>query len=108
MKLKQQLLNEFWNELQTMEKHTDRLLVSAELKEKLNKEWMLEQDILTVIDTCEQSGKKLSDRDAGTFSGHMAVGNMTYWVEYRPMNNGQYELVNAYCHRMKIEEMKNG
>lgn len=105
LKLKQQMLREFWNEDDIMEKPLDKLLIPAELKEKLNKEWMLEQDILTVIGNCEQSGKKLFDPEAGTFSGHMTVGNMTYWVEYRLMQEGRFELVNAYCHRMKIEEV---
>ena len=29
---------------------------------------------------------------------------MTYWVEYRPAAGGGWELVNAYSHRMVIEE----
>jgi len=31
------------------------------------------------------------------------IGNMTYWVEYHSKDDG-YELLNAYSHRMKIEE----
>jgi len=105
LKLKKKLLNEFWNENAIMENPIDKLFVSAELREKLNKEWMLEQDILIVIGNCEQSGEKLFDPEAGTFSGHMNVGNMTYWVEYRLTQDKVFELVNAYCHRMKIEEV---
>ena len=99
------LLNEFWKEEKTMEKPQERLLVTVELKEKLNKAWMPEQDILSVIENCENSMSKLLDPETGTFSGHGTVGNMTYWVEYRPLQNGLFELVNAYCHRMKIEEV---
>jgi len=105
LELKQMLLNEFWKEEKTMEKPQERLLVTVELKEKLNKAWMPEQDILSVIENCENSMSKLLDPEKGTFSGHGTVGNMTYWVEYRPLQNGLFELVNAYCHRMKIEEV---
>ena len=102
--LKHQLLKEFWKETIIMEKPVKELYISQELKEKLNKESILETDIYTVIEHCEQSGRKLFDPDAGTFSGHMQIGNMTYWVEYRAKQEHGFELINAYCHRMKIEE----
>ena len=66
-----------------MEKTDKEFIISKELKEKLNKELMLENDIYDVIKNCEQSGTKVYDPEAGTFSGHMQIGKMTYWVEYR-------------------------
>ncbi len=104
LQLKYQVLKEFWKETVKMGKKTEGLFVSRELKEKLNKEFILEADVYTVIENCEQSGKKLFDPDTGTFSGHMQIGNMTYWVEYCVSGSG-FELINAYCHRMKIEEV---
>jgi hypothetical protein len=104
IQLQHQLLKEFWKEISIMENPEKGLLISHELKEKLNKAMILETDIYTVIDHCEKSGSKLYDSDAETFSGHMQIGNMTYWVEYRIKENSGFELVNAYCHRMKIVE----
>ncbi|MGD0340964.1 MAG: pyridine nucleotide-disulfide oxidoreductase/dicluster-binding protein, partial [Bacteroidales bacterium] len=105
LRLKHQVLKEFWKETSKMEKPAKELFISGELKKKLNKELILETDIYTVIKNCEQSGKKLFDPDAGTFSGHMQIGKMTYWVEYRVRKDSGYELINAYSHRMKIEEV---
>ncbi|MFZ4462989.1 MAG: pyridine nucleotide-disulfide oxidoreductase/dicluster-binding protein [Bacteroidales bacterium] len=102
--LKQLVLNEFWKENIIMEKPETKLYISTELKEKFNKELILETDIYTVIEYCEQNGKKLFDPNAKTFSGYLQIGNMTYWVEYRAKQEFGFEVVNAYCHRMKIEE----
>jgi len=102
--LKQQLLKEYWNETFLMENNKKQLIISPELREKLNKEMILETDIFTVIEYCEQSGQKLLDSEAGTYAGHRQIGNMTFWVEYRIMQDGSYELLKGYCHRMKIED----
>jgi hypothetical protein len=102
--LKNQLLKDFWKETVTMGKNEKDLVISRELKEKLNKEFILETDIYTVIEHCEQSGLKLFDPETGTFSGYLQIGNMTYWVEYFVKQDNGFELKNAYCHRMKIEE----
>jgi Fe-S oxidoreductase len=102
--LKQMLLQEFWNETISMKKKEKQLLIPQELKVKLDKNLILETDIYTVIEHCEQSGRKISDLNKGTFTGYMQIGNTTYWVEYRIPGENQYELVNSYCHRMKIVE----
>jgi Fe-S oxidoreductase len=103
--LKKQVLTEFWKENEIMEKPGYRLLISQELKEKLNKALILESDMLSVIEYCEQSGIKLYDPENETFSGHRMIGKMTFWVEYRIKEGFGFELINAYGHRMKIEEI---
>ncbi len=102
--LKKQLLNEIWKEEITLEDHGKRLEISLELKDKLHKNYILESDLLQVIEYCEQSNRKLFDPDKQTFTGYHQVGNMTYWVEYKLKGGDVYELINGYCHRMKIEE----
>ena len=87
-----------------MEAPKRKLVVSDPLKEKLNKGMILESDLLTVIENCESQGTKLFDPVKGTFSGHIMIGNMTFWVEYSINPENDFELVNGYCHRMKIEE----
>lgn len=87
-----------------MEKEKIKLSVSPGLKEKLDRDLILETDLMTVINHCESTGSKLFDPEKGTFTGHLQVGNMTFWVEYRVKGDNEFELVNCYSHRMKIED----
>ncbi len=103
MALKRQVLKEFWNETAAMEEPRMKLMISPELRQKLDRELLLETDIATVIEACENSGKKVLDPATGTFSGHLLLGHMTYWAEYRPLPGQEFELINAYGHRMTIE-----
>lgn len=102
--LKAQLLHEYENQVFNMEKKESKLTLPSGLREKLDRCMILESDILTVIEACEQTGEKVIDPVTGTFTGHLRIGNMTFWAEYRVMDDGRYELVNSYSHRMKIEE----
>lgn len=105
VKLKQQALGEFWKEEFKMEQNERKitLIISTQLKQKLSSEMILETDIRTVIEHCESSGRKVLDPESGHFSGHLQIGNMTYWAEYIPVET-DFELVNAYSHRMSIDE----
>jgi hypothetical protein len=102
--LKQQLLNEFWKEEFDMADHGKHLEINQELREKLHKNYILESDLLEVIKYCEENNQKLYDPEKETFTGYHQIGNMTYWVEYKVKAGEVYELINGYCHRMKIEE----
>ncbi len=102
--LRQQVLKEYWNEEIDMKKEEIIIKISRELKEKLNNKFILESDVYKVITECEQSGNKIFDPEKETFTGYRQIGNMTIWTEYRVQEEGRFELVNAYCHRMKIED----
>ncbi len=102
--LKTQLLEEVWGE-KTMEKKPQsriKLKIGPEMRAKLDRERILEEEIIDVVDFCETTGRKIALIDHGTFSGYRKIGHMTYWVEYRKMEEG-FELVNAYGHRMSID-----
>ena len=101
--LKRSLLKEFWNkELQTGKNESGiKLHIGNELKKKLNKELILEQTVMAVVEYCEKSGDKVIDTESGHFFGYLQIGYFTYWVEYQLVPEG-LELVNAYCHRMQI------
>jgi Fe-S oxidoreductase len=102
--LKQQVLGEFWmDEIQMEEKPAFNLVASLEVRRKISDDMILEADIVSVIEHCESSGRKILDPNSGHFIGHLQVGNMTCWAEYAPVENG-FELFNAYSHRMSIEE----
>jgi hypothetical protein len=75
--------------------------ISIELKNKLKTALILEQEVYRVIEYCEKSGNKLFDPDTGCFTGHLQIGMITYWAEYK--NTGdRFVLRNVYAHRMRI------
>ena len=79
------------------------LHITPHLRQKLDDAMILETEVEAVIEHCESTGKKVFDPDSATFSGHLQIGNITYWVEYSLADN-EINLINAYCHRMSIEE----
>jgi len=111
MDLKRMILKEFWNKEMTMEQMDGhiKLVINPKLKKKLNDELLLETDALAVVEHCEKSGRKTIAPVTGHSFGYMEVGNLTFWVEYRQVEE-VFELINAYSHRMKIEleEVWNG
>ncbi|MDY0201287.1 MAG: FAD-dependent oxidoreductase [Tenuifilaceae bacterium] len=102
--LRQQVLSEFWNEQFTIKNEDMVIQIPEKLKEKLSNEYILESDIQKVIAECEQSGNKIYDPAKDIYTGYMQIGNMTIWAVYRTTKEANYELINAYCHRMKIED----
>ncbi len=105
VRLQRQSLNEFWKDQVEMEQGPSKinLRIAPQLKLKLDREMILETDIEAVVEYCESSGRKVLDPESGHFSGHLQIGQMTFWAEYRAMGEG-FELINAYGHRMGIEE----
>ncbi len=104
LSLKQQMLNEFWNEQFTLKTEDMVIQIPEKLKEKLNNEYILESDIQRVINECEQSGSKIYNPEKDIYTGYMQIGNMTIWAVYRIIDKDNFELINAYGHRMKIED----
>ena len=100
--LKQLLLNDFFKEEVSMSKSKLKLLLSEEMAEKLNRDFILLEDVEAVILHCEASGEKAMD-ESGLFFGHLQIGHMTFWAEYRVTEDG-FLLENAYCHRMSLGE----
>jgi Fe-S oxidoreductase len=101
--LKRRLLEEYWEEKKEMKPESAVISMTPELRRKLSDGLILEQDIAKVIESCESSGRKIYDQRTGNFSGHLKIGNMTFWTEYRKSTEGTFELINAYGHRMSIE-----
>ncbi len=80
-----------------------RIALSDVLAEKLDHDYLLLDDVRAVIDAAESGGRKIRDPQRKSFMAHAMVGRLTVWVEYRVRDEG-YELLNAYAHRMRIEE----
>ena len=80
------------------------LEMTDDVRQKLSSEYILESEVADVVGFCERTGRTLHDTKYDTFIGYRKIGNLTYWVEYRPTGTpGTYELLNAYTHRMEIE-----
>lgn len=88
---------------QNMKENTLEIVIAPELLDKMDRELILKEDAEEVIRRCEENGEKLLDPATGNFVVHQQLGVMTYWVVYRPEDNG-FRLVNIYAHRMKIED----
>lgn len=81
------------------------LLISPELLKKMDQHYLLREDVESVVDACERTGKYLLNEEKGTRLGHAMAGRLTIWAEYRNLENCR-ELVNVYAHRMQIVEGK--
>ncbi|HWQ79471.1 MAG TPA: FAD-dependent oxidoreductase [Anaerovoracaceae bacterium] len=102
--VKNRLLKLFWGEDMEIERSDYEgisLLLSDELKDKLEKESILLEEIQQVIHHAETTGYKMLNHGNGNFIAHLQIGFITYWVEYQHRKN-RYELMNAYSHRMQI------
>ncbi len=109
--LKKNLLKEVWSEdiMEEMPKTDIKLVIGPEMRAKLDKEKIFEDEIAQVIEFCERTGRKVENLEKGSFTGYKVIGNNTYWAEYRKEGD-EYHLLNAYFHRMKInlEAVWNG
>lgn len=104
IRLKQRLLKEIWGEESEMKSYESKytLLMGDEVREKVNKQKILEEDICDVIEHAETTGRKTLIPNTGHYKAYKEIGHITCWVEYAPFEHG-YEIYNLYTHRMKIE-----
>ncbi len=79
------------------------LTIPEEVREKMDRDRLLEEDALAVIEECEATGQKVIDSASGHIFGSGQVGQMTQWVEYELTPKG-FLLHKTYSHRMKIEK----
>ncbi|MGI6006218.1 MAG: pyridine nucleotide-disulfide oxidoreductase/dicluster-binding protein [Ruminococcus sp.] len=98
--LKQRLLEQVWME-KTAKEECMKLVYSQKTGDMLEQRKILESDIRTVLNWAE-NGHRIRDEKKKCFIGHRQAGNVTFWVYYRPCRSGEYEILNAYSHRMTI------
>lgn len=110
LEVKARLLKEYWNEeAPPVEKSPVNLIMSDEIKAALSRDHVLEEDIANTVAYCEQTGRKITDPEKGTFIGHCKVGVLTCWAEYKPTAEPDtFEVVAAYNHRMSIIGEEDG
>ena len=110
--LRRQALSEFWGEEAVEmrgtemgeEPHENMILHMDEaLRQKLEDELSLVEDIRRTIIRCETSGRTIKDEVTGNLHGYAVVGRVTCWAEYQKLAENEYLLLNAYTHRMSID-----
>ncbi len=84
-----------------------RVSISDELLSRMYDERILEDDVYKTIEYCEATGNAAYDPGRDLHIGHLRIGTITYWVEYRKSAEG-YAVTNVYSHRMEIVERRVG
>lgn len=107
--LKHDLLKEVWEEESMMiSNELVKLKIPEDILKKMDAELISEDEVQEVIYDCEKRGDKLVNEDNQTMVAHKKIGNITYWVEYRPdLDNPDrvyFSIFNVYCHRIVIED----
>lgn len=84
-----------------------QMVFTREIRDKIEWQHILEEEVAQVVDHCERTGKKVIDPATGRFTGHKTLGLMTCWVEYA--TEGDVAIIhNVYSHRMTIEDNPQG
>ena len=78
------------------------LHMTPDVAQKLSADLILDEELCQVISASEKTGRVLMDAGSGHQIAHWKIGYLTCWVEYAPLDNGEYEIYNAYTHRMMI------
>ena len=102
-RLKERLLKEIWREGfdGTVPHREIRLKMSPEVRERLDRRRILEEDVQKVIHHAEESGDRFLNPLTGRYKASLKPYKTTFWVEYTPGADG-YEIHNAYAHRMEV------
>jgi hypothetical protein len=84
-----------------------KLHMTNTVAQKISSDLILEEDLIQVVLQSEKSGRLLLNPETGHLVGHWKIGYLTYWAEFSRCGEGEYEIHNAYTHRMTIkhEEM---
>ncbi len=72
------------------------------LREELDRQLIIEDDLKEAIWMAEASGDKFINDAEGVCQCSMVKPALTYWVQYKKNGPLLYEVRNAYCHRIKF------
>ncbi len=80
-----------------------QLILSDEIKEKMEQNFILEEDLIVTISYAENTGRMVYLPEKDCFAAHYQPKIITYWVEYRKEKDGGYRILNTYSHRIQLE-----
>jgi Fe-S oxidoreductase len=101
--LRQTLLRNLWGEAtETVQPYPSvNLIISEDVRERLEKRRILDEDLQRVIHESQNAGRGLVHAGTGHLKGCSRPHRATIWVEYSPAPGG-YVIHNAYSHRMSV------
>jgi len=106
VELKKTLLKDIWGEepAETVKEHEGlSLIISDEVRKKLEERLILEDNIKEVIYEAEKTGKKTVNPKTEYFTAYKKIGIVTYWVKYERAGE-LFCIHSAYSHRIQIVE----
>lgn len=102
-RLKASLLKKWGEEYIDRRESRLDIVLSEEMKDIMEKRWILFQDVEQVVEKAEATGEKFSNPRNGHYLARMVIKNVTYWVEYEKEDQS-YVIYDAYNHRMEVVE----
>jgi hypothetical protein len=79
------------------------LIIPDDLVETMDAKLITEADAKEAIWSAETSGDKFYNESDGVCLGSLIRPVITYWVKYREVAPRTFEVLSAYCHRMRFE-----
>lgn len=80
------------------------LAIPEEMREKLERMLILEEQVYETLEQAEDTKEKFLDREAGLYYASRRFRNMTVWISYREDQEGGFTLEDVYRHRVEIKE----
>ncbi len=80
------------------------LIIGDELQKDMDMKLISAADLKEAIWRAETSGDKFVDESDDLCTCSLVKSVITYWVEYREIAPGTYEVSGAYYHRMRYEQ----
>ncbi len=102
-RLKRQLLKNVWGEDMPEQAAYEaiQLIMSDELREKLDQRLILVEDVQRVLEYAQRTGRRLFNQQTQRYLAYYKPTAVTYWVEYVPQGEA-FLIFNAYSHRMEV------
>ena len=104
-RLKADMCKAFWGEtLEEVFTPYGSLSISEAIEKKMSSGYIVADDILAAILQAEGDGRVVYDPETRIRTAHLRVGARTFWAQYIKEEDSRFELVNAYSHRLNIED----
>lgn len=103
IELKKHLLYNIWGENFEIKrkKYDVKLKINEEVYDKMDRLHISEEDVYDVAEYCEKNNEKIIDIETGIYTGHLQIGIITYWIQYKK-NYDYSEVINVYSHRIQL------
>lgn len=100
--LKRRLLANVWGQAVPAPDWRETLLLSSDVEDLLEDRYIRPEEVLQVVARSEETGRRFEEAETGRRLAALALGAVTYWVEYEP-EGGRFRVHTAYSHRMEVK-----